>query len=109
MSSNPKPRKTTLPDRRALLARPTPKPPLKPIDRRPYWMGMLGSVLAGVLGALMFNRAAQDAARGRKIAPLGRMQVFSLVLTVVGVLRQLAEIARPPKPATKKPTRKPRR
>lgn len=100
------PRKPTLSDRRTLLrtrlsdaaplARPASSAPSAD-RRRPYVLGAVVGLLGGLLGAYIFRRAGDEAAKsGQTVKPIDNAQIFGLVLAVVSILRQIAEMARPP-------------
>ncbi|MBK8134985.1 MAG: hypothetical protein KA401_04985 [Anaerolineae bacterium] len=82
---------TSLPTRNGLTIV-TPKPP--PPDRRPYLFGVIGGLFAGLLGAYFFDRASNENPEGRQ--PVSTGQIFSIALALLTVLRQIAEMGRPP-------------
>jgi len=84
-----------------LQARPA-IPAKKPLDPRPYWFGLVGGLFTGLIGAYMFNRAAQEATKDGEIKPIETGQIFGLALAMITVMRQIAELARPPETNTKK-------
>lgn len=89
--------KTQLSNRQALLrSRPTAPVKKKPTDPRPYWIGALGGLMSGLVGAYLFKRAADEAAKDGEIKPIETGQLFGLALALVTVLRHIAELARPP-------------
>jgi len=94
MSSNAP--KTNLPDRRAMLQTRPAVPVKKSTDPRPYWFGALGGLFSGLVGAYLFNRAAQEATKDGDIKPIETAQMFGLLMAIITVLRQVAELARPP-------------
>jgi len=95
---NSKAPQNSLPDRRALLRPRPPVPAKKPMDTRPYWLGIAGGLFSGLIGAYLFNRAAQEATKDGEIKPIETGQMFGLALAIITVLRQIAELARPVKP-----------
>lgn len=89
--------KTQLPNRQALLrSRPTPVIKKKPTDPRPYWIGALGGLLSGLIGAYLFKRAADEAGKDGRVTPIETGQLFGLALALITVLRHIAELANPP-------------
>lgn len=65
-----------------------------PKDRRPYLLGIVGGLLAGLLGAYFFDRASQENPDGRQ--PVSTGQMFGVALALLTVLRQIAEMGKPP-------------
>ncbi len=95
---NSKAPQNSLPDRRDLLRPRSPFPAKKPTDPRPYLLGIAGGLFSGLIGAYLFNRAAQEATKDGEIQPIETGQMFGLALALITVLRQIAELARPVKP-----------
>jgi hypothetical protein len=66
---------------------------------RTYFLGAALGTLAGFLAAYLYARAAEDEAggRGNKPARIGTGEMLGLVLTGLGLIRQVSELGKPPK------------
>ncbi len=64
-----------------------------------YLKGTVIGLVAGVLGAYLYNRAAEEDAdrNGGKPAPIQTGQLIALGLAALGILRQIAEMGKPKK------------
>ena len=63
-----------------------------------YLKGTVLGLVAGVVGAYLYNRAAEeDADQNGKPAPVQTGQLIALGLTALGLLRQIAELGKPKK------------
>jgi H+/Cl- antiporter ClcA len=84
------PKVPTSPSRDAL----TTLPPAPVEDNRPYIFGVIGGAIAGLLGAYFYKRAAEEnQVRREKLSPT---QMLSVATSMVGILRQIAELGKPP-------------
>lgn len=68
-----------------------------------YMRGSLIGLTFGVLAAYLYNRAAEEDAErnGGKPAPVQTMQLISLTLAALGLIRQIAELGKSPKSSKK--------
>jgi hypothetical protein len=73
----------------------TTLPPAPKDDNRPYLLGIVGGAIAGLLGAFFYKRASEENPFGRP--RVSTMQMLGIATSVVGMLRQLAEMGKPPK------------
>ncbi|MEQ8677620.1 MAG: hypothetical protein RLP44_13515 [Aggregatilineales bacterium] len=64
-----------------------------------YLKGTVLGLVAGVVGAYLYNRAAEEDAdrNGGKPAPVQTGQLIALGLTALGLLRQITELGKPKK------------
>lgn len=61
-----------------------------------YGMGIVGGVLFGLVSAYLYTRAAEEDAdrNGGKPQPIATTQLIGLLLTTLGLVRQIAESGR---------------
>ncbi|MCB9452093.1 MAG: hypothetical protein H6672_11685 [Anaerolineaceae bacterium] len=75
--------------------------PLQETDWKPrtYILGATIGTLFGFLAAYLYARAAEDDAggRGSKPARIGTGEMLGLVLSGLGLIRQISEMGKPPK------------
>lgn len=66
---------------------------------RTYVLGAAIGTLFGFLAAYLYARAAEDDARGHgnKPARIGTGEMLGLVLSGLGLIRQISEMGKPPK------------
>lgn len=63
-----------------------------------YVKGTVIGLIAGVVGAYLYNRSAEeDAILNGKPEPIQTGQLIALGLTTLGLLRQIAELGKPKK------------
>jgi NhaP-type Na+/H+ or K+/H+ antiporter len=63
-----------------------------------YMIGALVGLIGGLLGAYLYARAAQDEiARGGQPPRVQTMQILTLLLAAMGLMRQIAEMGKTPK------------
>ena len=84
------PKVPTSPSRDAL----TTLTPAPVEDNRPYIFGAIGGVIAGLLGAYFYKRAAEENPVQRE--KISTMQMLSVATSMVGILRLIAELGKPP-------------
>jgi hypothetical protein len=84
------PKVPTSPSRDAL----TTLTPAPVEDNRPYIFGAIGGVIAGLLGAYFYKRAAEENPVHRE--KVSTMQMLSVATSMVGMLRQIAELGKSP-------------
>lgn len=82
----------------SLPARNGPSKPVRPAESRSivsYIFGGVGGLALGLLSTYFFRRASSENEEGPQ--PIQTAQLFGLALTLLTVLRQIAELGRPPK------------
>lgn len=85
MTRSPNPPSTR--DTRLIAAAP-------PDDNRPYLLGVVGGALAGLFSAYIFKRASAESPAGRK--PVSTGQIFTVIMSVLTLVRQIAEMGKQP-------------
>lgn len=72
----------------------TTLPPAPKDDNRPYIVGVVGGLVAGLLGAYFYKRASEENPVARE--KVSTMQMLSVATSLVGMLRQIAELGKSP-------------
>jgi hypothetical protein len=63
-------------------------------DNRPYIFGAIGGVIAGLLSAYFYKRAAEENPLQRE--KVSTMQMLSVATSLIGMLRLIAELGKSP-------------